>query len=643
MLLIILMSHSLHAQFFNELFSITNTTRPYFTFIADSKHVPDKDQARSDIITSLAADGIILGPNPNRSLQFGTNRVEIPSEIMLHHFSDEGDDIHLIFMACIDSCDLVELFRNTVDHVTWHTGSWSRHEIQAIQVRVEKNTNHFVLLNTGREIIAVSQRLPFPIPESPADLVRSQQEEILASARNIHTMMKAVSDHVVDPDAQIRSPKSPDEQLSAEERLYGLSQFWSQVKYNFAFFHQVPDLDWDLEYQRLIPEVLADQSNYEYYRKLERFCALLNDGHTNIYMPRGLNPNNFQPPIKLKHLEDKVVIVDVGTESGFNEWRGGYITHINGQPVFEYMEEHITPYISTSADHIKRNRSVQRMLLGKENSQVTLNITDRLGTNTELTLDRIDVNEIEWTMPSQKWQLVDTATHQNFIHIELNSFGTTRIIDAFVDLIPAIQESEGVIIDLRKNGGGNSNNGYEILRYFLKEPVLTSKWSTRQHRPANMAWGISLTGKRSESLHMNGENLTDSERENWSYARGTRWHESSPDTLHPNDSLILDKPLVVLIGNNTASAAEDFLVAASGQDNITFIGQPTFGSTGQPVFMDLPAGGRARICTKKDTYPNGKEFVGYGIQPHIAVEQTIDSYLDQIDITLARAIELFED
>jgi hypothetical protein len=35
-------------------------------------------------------------------------------------------------------------------------------------------------------------------------------------------------------------------------------------------------------------------------------------------------------------------------------------------------------------------------------------------------------------------------------------------------------------------------------------------------------------------------------------------------------------------------------------------------------------GGSARICTKKDTYPNGKEFVGYGIKPDIEVKRTLN-------------------
>jgi len=41
-------------------------------------------------------------------------------------------------------------------------------------------------------------------------------------------------------------PKSS--KIPLEQRLYGLSSFWSAVKYHFAFFDQVPDLNWDRAY-----------------------------------------------------------------------------------------------------------------------------------------------------------------------------------------------------------------------------------------------------------------------------------------------------------------------------------------------------------------------------------------------------------
>ena len=48
-------------------------------------------------------------------------------------------------------------------------------------------------------------------------------------------------------------------------------------------------------------------------------------------------------------------------------------------------------------------------------------------------------------------------------------------------------------------------------------------------------------------------------------------------------------------------------------------------------------GGSARICTKKDTYPDGRPFVGYGVPPDIEVKRTLQDYLEGRDPALERA------
>lgn len=41
------------------------------------------------------------------------------------------------------------------------------------------------------------------------------------------------------------------------------------------------------------------------------------------------------------------------------------------------------------------------------------------------------------------------------------------------------------------------------------------------------------------------------------------------------------------------------------------------------MFLKLPGNGQARICTKRDKFPDGREFVGVGIQPDKLVYPTI--------------------
>jgi len=122
--------------------------------------------------------------------------------------------------------------------------------------------------------------------------------------------------------------------------------------------------------------------------------------------------------------------------------------------------------------------------------------------------------------------------------------------------------------------------------------------------------------------------------------RDSYFHEFSnePDTIEIKEKRIVI-PTAILIGHQTASASEDFLIYLDNQKHIIKIGEATFGSTGQPMLFKLPGGGMARVCTKKDTYPDGKEFVGYGIQPDIKVQKSLIDYLGDEDPVLDKAIE----
>jgi hypothetical protein len=70
--------------------------------------------------------------------------------------------------------------------------------------------------------------------------------------------------------------------LTTEEKIAGLSKLWAEAKFGFAFFDQVPDLDWDAVYISYIPRVIATKSTKGYYRLLQEMAVLLEDGHTGL-------------------------------------------------------------------------------------------------------------------------------------------------------------------------------------------------------------------------------------------------------------------------------------------------------------------------------------------------------------------------
>ena len=85
-----------------------------------------------------------------------------------------------------------------------------------------------------------------------------------------------------------------------------------------------------------------------------------------------------------------------------------------------------------------------------------------------------------------------------------------------------------------------------------------------------------------------------------------------------------------------------FLILADGQKHFTRIGRPSNGSTGQPIRFSLGHGFSARICTKKDTYPDGRPFVGVGIKPDIVVEPTAEDFIKGRDAQLEAALDFLK-
>ena len=475
-------------------------------------------------------------------------------------------------------------------------------------------------------------RIPLTFVSSdPFELSQSQQLEVTHANENVIEALDALVNVFVSENNRIYRPLNG-KSLSEDERMFGFINFWTEVKYNFAFFDQVPNVDWQQVLIDYLPKVRNANSNLEYYRVLQKVCALLNDGHTNIYLPNSLLSKFGSPAVKITPNDSAFYFTNTDVQFEKIIPLGSELIGVNGLPVEEHIEKHIRPYISSSTEHIRRNMEAHEVLRGVGLDSVEIEIRTPENQLKQLYLSRKPSN-IDWIIPNDAWELSSFRKIGDVAYVPLNSFGNNKIVEEFESYLDSIQSSKALIIDLRKNGGGNSWNGYNILKYLTDLPIITSKWKTRDHRPAFKAWGAFVDD--------DSENLGSWDRETLTSFNDNYWFESGPDTIYPNNRVV-KLPTIVLIGNNTASAAEDFLVAADPIDNFITMGDFTYGSTGQPMFIRLPGGGKARICTKRDTYPDGREFVGYGVQPDIMITKTLDDMLTGEDSVLSMAIKKLE-
>lgn len=434
--------------------------------------------------------------------------------------------------------------------------------------------------------------------------------------------------------------------ITTSDKIYGFSKFWNETNQNFVYLGKVDRKELESAYKSMLVEAQQTKNDYEYYRLLQKFCAKLKDGHTNVWFPKAIDSlvltGEFGDyKLFVKNIDGKAIVTKVNLSKKQEIPIGSEIVSVNHMPTKTYVDTYVKPYISTSTPHILENQSIAELLKAPIGTVYDLEFKNPNGELFSHKLTIQQTTEKEVFPPFEKRELFDSKQLENDIaYISLNSFSDPKINALFLEHLPQIKKAKKLIIDLRHNGGGNTNIGQHILKYLTHDNELQNSRSySRLHVPTFKAWGFAYNLKAKDTLQGSEENrkllrqayLTTIDSYYYSFP-----YYATANTLPKTERFVV--PTVLLIGNYTASAAEDFLIAADNQKHMIKIGAPTYGSTGQPMLFSLPGKGMARICTKKDTYPDGREFVGVGIQPDIFVQKTYQHYLNDTDPVLQKAI-----
>lgn len=401
--------------------------------------------------------------------------------------------------------------------------------------------------------------------------------------------------------------------LSEDEKIAGLSKFWSEVKYNFVYVDKLKALDWDRLYLEYLPKVRATASTADYYRVLAELCAKLQDGHTNVYPPPQLDDAMSARPLFTTWLvEDRVLLRQVFDPAlaakGFAP--GVEIVAVDGEPARAYAGRVLAPTISASTPQDLDNRiyGLEFLMGSLKEAPPRLTLRDAAG------------NTFDAAAPRVSWESFVAARGRpqpfelrmlpgNVAYVALTSFRDDSAADAFLAAFDRVKNASALVIDLRANSGGNSGVGYRVLQTLADKPFQPGKWATRQYLPTYRAWQRPMP-----DFEKVGE-------------------ERLPDPAHR-----FGKPVAVLISGATYSAAEDFAVAFDAMRRGILVGGATGGSTGQPLKVALPGGGIARICTKADTYADGRRWVGKGIAPDVAAAPSVLDVRNGRDTVLEAAL-----
>ncbi len=415
-------------------------------------------------------------------------------------------------------------------------------------------------------------------------------------------------------------------ELSVSEKIVGLSSVWMEVRRNFPYRDRLKNLDAD--YLHAINAVSATTDVKSYYRELQIFLAKLQDGHTFVTLPKGIFMTKSRPSLGVTRISNDAVVTWVRSDLATEIPLGSIVQAVDGMS-YDAAAETASQTVFASTPAIRKDKAYILAMEGEKNSNVTLQIlTPQTETRTVrlvrgqawpedatiLSLDK-DVKETV----SFKWM-----NENRIAYMAINSFSDGTVYEKFLKHVPALKLAEYIVIDLRKNEGGNDAVGFKIISHFLKRAAKGNASVKFIYDPER------ITSKDS----------TVDEVARWPTNIGMKRIDIPPAIIKPSQpSARLYGKLIILTGHETVSAAEDFLVVASSIKHIR-IGEHTAGSTGQPVVVQLPGGGAAHILSKRDSFPTGVEFIGIGIKPNIEVRPTIEDVRTGHDRVIERLLEL---
>ena len=192
---------------------------------------------------------------------------------------------------------------------------------------------------------------------------------------------------------------------------------------------------------------------------------------------------------------------------------------------------------------------------------------------------------------------------ENIGYIYYDSFSSS-ISPTTLDYIMAhFTTCDGIIIDVRNNGGGSLTNVEVIASRFITEPILAGYIK-----------------------HKNGPAHNDLSEPYPFYFKPAQGH------------ILFGKPIAVLTNRHTFSAANNFVQVMKSLPQATIIGDCTGGGSGLPFTYNLPNGWNIRLSASPilDTEGNDTEW---GIEPDIKVNMADDAQQTGQDAILDRAIE----
>ena len=340
----------------------------------------------------------------------------------------------------------------------------------------------------------------------------------------------------------ISSPAPTDERVDQPTKNF--EQLWELTKAHYCNFDLLP-INWDSLYYRYRKQLSDSTTNEELFEICGNLLKELDDRHVSIYRKGNFHPSKVQCAQEGRFLSEYQTMEDI------------FLFH-----------------------------SVTDSLLQSEGfSSIDTLISDRNG---------LGIN-------------VGRAASDSFVYLQINGFGASnrKIKHIMKATIEALQSRNGLIIDLRLNGGGLENKA------FLFASFLAKRQQTALYKHNRIPYS-------------------------------DRYTAIEKMTIDPIKGLKYTGRVVILTSDFTVSAAGVFVLALSRVENVTIIGDRTAGFFSDYSTFKLPNGWKFTLSTQKYYSPEMKNYERVGIPPDYLILNTLESTRNGKDPVLMKALEVLQ-
>jgi C-terminal processing protease CtpA/Prc len=229
-----------------------------------------------------------------------------------------------------------------------------------------------------------------------------------------------------------------------------------------------------------------------------------------------------------------------------------------------------------------------------------------------------------------------------------------EFLDELIETMNRFKDTDGLVIDIRKNSGGSRDPLRVLFPFFMAENdaprvvnVAAYRLGTRDRKEQFEARHLypASSPHWSKAERAMVEQFAATFQPEWPLPKGefSQWHYFAISPARGADYYHYDKPVVILMDRWNFSACDIFLGAFRGCKNVTLMGLPSGGGSG--CYEDYRLANcqiRISLSSMASFQPNGELYDGNGIPPDIIVEPIPTDFIGGTDSVLDAARALLD-